>query len=128
MRFSVLLALAVAGMTITSPAQNQQKVKTPSSHSEEKDNAKSTARAPRKEEAGRNSASKELRKVEQSSAKVSSRKSTKAVRTPRNTAFVKSEKKDRNTPIHFGASGGGHKSSGKSKDALKGRMKHKGRR
>jgi hypothetical protein len=128
MRFSVLLVLAVAGLTITSPAQKPQKLKTPPSHSEEKDKDKSTARAPRKEEAGRTSASQELRKVEQSSAKASGRKSTKAARTPRNTALVKSEKKDGNPPIHFGASGGGHKSSGKSKDALKGRMKHKGRR
>jgi hypothetical protein len=127
MRFSVVLALAIAGLTIISPAQKVQKPKGKPSYSEEKENSKKGTHVAKDSGAGRTSAASELRRVEQSSAKASGRR-TDSSKAARNNPVLKAQRKEGNPPIHFSSTGGSGKTSGKSGDALKGRLRHKSRR
>ena len=65
--------------------------------------------------------------MEQSSAKVSGRRA-ETNKAARNNPVLKAQRKEGNPPIHFSSTGGSGKTSGKSGDALKGRLRHKGRR
>ncbi|HWZ81690.1 MAG TPA: hypothetical protein VNW47_03650 [Terriglobales bacterium] len=126
MRFSVVLALAMAGLTMTAAAQKFDKpTRTKPSHHEEKEGNKKS-RAVAKEPANKNSPAQELRRAEQSSARSSVKKSGtgKAART---NPALKAQKKESNPPIHF-ASTSGSKGDGKRKagDPYKGRLRHKG--
>ena len=129
MRSSAILILAVAGLTITAAAQKPQKTRTRPSHSEEREAGKTNARVGKEPAAGRTSAAQELRRVEQSSAKVSpARNRAESAKAERNNPVLKAQKKDGNVPIRFSSTGGSGKSKGKSGDALKGRLRHKGKR
>ena len=128
MKFSVVLALVIAGLTITSSAQKLQKPKGKPSHSEERESNKKGVRTGKDPAASRTSAAQELRRVEQSSTKVSAARKTESAKTAHSNPVLKAQKKDGNPPIHFSANGGSGKSNGKSGDALKGRLRHKGRR
>lgn len=117
----------MAGLTVTSSAQKLQKPKGKPTHSQEREGSKKTARVGKDLAPERTSAASELRKVEQSSAKVSARR-TENAKAARVSPVLKAEKKDGNPPIHFSAGGGSGKSKGKSGNELKGRLRHKGRR
>ena len=127
MRFSVLLAVAIAGLAMTSSAQKVTKPKGKPSYSEEKETSRKGARVGKDTGAGRTSAASELRRVEQSSSKVSGRR-TDSSKAARNNPALKATKKDGNPAIRFSSTGGSGKTGGKSGDALKGRLRHKGRR
>lgn len=124
MRFLFVLALAVTGLTMTAAAQKHQKPKAKASYSEEK---QSKGGRSVKEPAAKSSSATELRRVEQSSARVSAshKQATKAHPAP----VLKAQKGDGNPPIRFASAGGSGK-GGKSKggDPYKGRLRHKGSR
>ena len=123
MRFTVVLALAMAGLTMTAAAQKTQKTKP--SHDIEKDSKKGSHVVVK--DSAKSSTSQELRRVEQSGSKVAGSRraeSAKANRAP----VLKAEKKESNPPIHFGSSGGGKGGKGKAGDPYKGRLRHKGSR
>jgi hypothetical protein len=124
-----MVALAVAGLTLLSSAQKLQKPKAKPSHNEERESSKKTARTGTgKEPTSRTSASQELRRVEQSSAKVSPARKAESTKAARSNPALKTQKKDGNPPIHFASSGHSGKSGGKSGDELKGRLRQKGHR
>ena len=125
MRFSVVLALAMTGLTMTSAAQKVDKPKTKPSHSEEKADSKKKSRVVAKEPANKNSSAQELRRVEQSSARTSGKKSEtgKAART---NPALKAQKKESNPPIQFASSSGSKGGKRKAGDPYKGRLRHKG--
>lgn len=122
MRSSVILALVLAGLTITASAQKHQKPKARPSHSEEKQTKSRAVKEP----ATRTSAATELRRVEQSSARASSTRKAEGAKAT-HTPVLKAKTKDSNPPIHFASSGGSGKGSkSKGGDPLKGRLRHKG--
>jgi hypothetical protein len=126
MKFSVVLALAMAGLTMTASAQKLQKPRTKPSHSEEKESGKKTSRAI-KEPVSRTNAATELRRVEQSSAKASASKKAESSKAARTNPALKVKEKDSNPPIHLASSGGsGRGGKGKAGDPYKGRLRHKG--
>ncbi len=128
MRFSLVLALTLAGLTVTAAAQKYQKPKAKPARSEEKQSAKSKRQAV-KEPATHGTAAQELHRVEQSSAKLSASRKAQNSKAARTNPALKGQKKDANPPIHFGASGSpGHANKSKSGDALKGRLRQKGSR
>ena len=124
MKFSVVLALVFAGLTMTASAQ---KPKTKPAHSEEKESSKKGSHAAVKVPANHSSSAQELRKVEQSGGKASTVKKSEGSQAARKNPALKPEKKDKNPPIHF-ASAGGSSKGGKNNagDPYKGRMRHKG--
>jgi len=126
MRFSLALALALTSLTIVATAQKHQKSKTKPSYNEEKQGSKGGARTI-KEPGTRNSSAQELRRVEQSGARMSASKKSESGKAARTNAALKGQKKEQNPPIHFASSGsGGHGGKGKGGDELKGRLRHKG--
>ena len=125
MRFSVVVAIALA-LSVTAAAQKVQKPKAKPSYSEEKESGKKGARA-FKEPASHTSAAQELRRVEQSSARVATSRKSESNKAARTTPAFKTQKKDGNPPIHFSAASGSGKGSGKTANALKGRLRQKGR-
>ena len=127
MRFSLVLALALAGMPMIATAQKHQKPKAKPSYNEEK-SSKSGARAV-KEPGTRSSTATELRRVEQSGARVSASRKAESAKAARTNPALKEQKKEANPPIHFGSSGGtSHGGKSKGGDQLKGRLRHKGSR
>jgi len=125
MRFSLVLALTLAGLTMTATAQKHQKPKAKASYSEEK-SSKGGARAV-KEPGTRSSAATELRRVEQSGARASAPRKAESGKAARTNTALKGQKKEENPPIHFGSSGGtGHGGKSKGGDPLKGRLRRKG--
>jgi hypothetical protein len=126
MRLSVILVALITGLAISASAQKPLKTKTKPTHSEERESGKTTARSGRQPVA-RNSAEQELKRVEQSSSKVSGASRNQSAKTARNNPVLKAQKKEANPPIRPTASGGAGKSAGKQGDGLKGRLRHKGR-
>lgn len=126
MKFSVVLALAMAGLTMAASAQKLQKPRTKPSHSEEKESRKGNRVV--KEPSDRSTAATELRRVEQSSAKVSGSKKAESNKAARTNPALKVKTRDSNPPIHLGSSGGSGGGGGKGKagDPYKGRLRHKG--
>jgi len=129
MRFSLVLALVLASLTITATAQKHQKPKAKPTYNEEKHGGKGGARAV-KEPTTRSSSAQELRRVEQSGARATgSKKADSGKAAARTNPVLKGQKKEENPPIRFASSGGaGHGSKGKGGDQLKGRLRHKGSR
>jgi hypothetical protein len=123
MRYSVILAVAMAGLAITASAQKMQKTKP--SHNSEKESKKGSHVAI-KDAPNKSTATQELRRVEQSGSKVSGSRHETAKAT--RTTAVKGEKKEANPPIHFGSSGSGKGGKSKAGDPYKGRLRHKGSR
>ena len=126
MKFSVVMALAMAGLTMTASAQKLQKPRTKPSHSEEKESRKGSRAV--KEPANRSTAATELRRVEQSSAKISGAKKAESNKAARTNPALRVKTKDSNAPIRLGSSGGSGGGGGKGKagDPYKGRLRHKG--
>jgi hypothetical protein len=111
---------------MTAAAQKHQKPKAKPSYSAEKQSGKGGARAI-KEPATHSSTAQELRRVEQSSAKAPASRKAVSAKAAHTSSALKGQKKDANPPIQFGSGGGSGKGSkGKSGDALKGRLRHKG--
>lgn len=111
---------------MSASAQKHQKPRAKPSYNEEKA-AKSpnrTVKAP----ATHASTAQDLRRVEQSSAKMSgSHKAGGSQQAHTTAAALKAEKKDSNPPIHATGSTAGHGSKGnKGADPYKGRLRHKG--
>ena len=126
MRSSLVLALALAGLTMTAAAEKHQRPKAKPSYSEEKQSGKGGARAV-KEPATHASAAQDLRRVEQSSARMSASRKAESGKVARTNPALKGQKKEENPPIHFSSSGGSGKGSkSKGGDELKGRLRHKG--
>ena len=129
MRFSLTLALALGALTMTAAAQKHQKPKGKQSYSEERQSSgKGGSRAVKEPAATKASSAQELRRVEQSSAKVSASHKAASAKAAHTNAVVRTQKKDQNPPIHFSSSGGGHSGKSKGGDELKGRLRHKGSR
>ena len=126
MKFSIIPMLVVAGLTMTSSAQKLQTPKGKPTYSEEKEGSKKRTHVGKEPAAGRTGAASELRRVEQSNAKVAARK-TDGGKAARNKPVLKAQKNDENPPIHFASSGGPGKGKGKSKNELNRRLRHKGR-
>src|SRR5258705_115158 len=126
MKFSVVLALAMAGVTMAASAQKLQKPRTKPSHSEEKESRKGSRAV--KEPSNRSTAATELRRVEQSSAKVSGSKKAESNKAARTNPALKVKTKDSNAPIHLGSSGGSGGGCGKREagDKFMGRVGVKG--
>ncbi len=127
MRFALVLASALAGLTMTAEAQKQQKPKAKPSHTSEKEvkgGGGRTAKAP----AMRDSAAQDLRRVEQSSAKASASHKTQSAKAAGTAPLLKGEKSEKNPPINVAGGGGGRhgSKSSKSGDSTKGRLRHKG--
>jgi hypothetical protein len=73
------------------------------------------------------SAAQELRRVEQSSAKVSASRKANSDKAARTGPMVKGQKNEANPPIRFSAAGGsGHGGKGKQGNSGKSRLRHKG--
>jgi hypothetical protein len=126
MKFSAVVVLAVAGLTMTAFAQRLEKPRAKTSHSAQKEGNKKANRAV-KEPPIRNTAAQDLRRVEQSSAKVSGSKKAQSNKVPRTSPALKVKTKDSNPPIRFASSGvSGKGGRGKPVNSLKGRLKHKG--
>ena len=126
MKSSVILVLAIAGLTMTASAQKLQKPKTKPSHSAEKDSSKKSSHTV-KEPVSRTNAATELRRVEQSSAKVSASRKAESNKAAHTDPALRVKTKDSNPSIHLAGPGGSGKGSkGKSGDPLKGRLRHKG--
>jgi hypothetical protein len=126
MRFSAVLILALGVLTMNAVAQKPQRPKTKPSHSEEKESTKKGSHAV-KAAPTRNSSEQELRRVEQSGARVSGARKSESGKA-NNNPVLKAQKKEANPPIHFASSGGSGKNKSKSGDPLKGRLRHKGSR
>ncbi len=124
MRFLLVLALALAGLTMTAAAQKHQKPKTKPSYNEEKSGKGSTRAV--KEPGTHSSTATELRRVEQSGARASASRKAENSKA-RTNAALKGEKKEANPPIQS-SGGSAHGAKGKGGDQLKGRLRHKGSR
>jgi hypothetical protein len=124
MKFSTVLILALAALTMNAVAQRTPKPKTKPVHSEEKESGKKASRMAK--EPTKNSTDQELRRVEQSSARVSGARKTEGSKA--HNPALKAPKKEANPPIHFASAGGSGKNKSKAGDPLKGRLRHKGSR
>jgi hypothetical protein len=125
MKFSLILALTLAALTMHATAQKYQKPKARPSHSVDKDE-KSQPRS-LKVTAPRDSAAQELHKAEQSGARMSVSRKAGSDKAARTAQLARVQKQEANPPIHFTAgksSGGGSK--GKQSNSLKGRLRQKG--
>lgn len=124
MRFSWVLALVLAGLTMTASAQKYQKPKAKPAHSGERQ-TKSQPRAVKAPPA-HSSAAQELHRVEQSSARVSASRKMNSAKAARTGPVVKGQN-EANPPIRFSAAGGsGHGGKGKQGNSGKSRLRHKG--
>ena len=125
MKRSVLLAgLMVAGMTLGASAEKQHQPKAKPTYSDEK----SKSRPVKAPTATRSYSAQELRKIEQSGARVSAPRRSEEGRS-RRTAGAKPLKQEANPPIRFassGNSGGGKGKNSQAANAYKGRLRHKG--
>jgi hypothetical protein len=122
MRFSLLLAFVLAGLSLTASAQAYHKPKgKPAPRAE---GAKKVA--PIKEpKLQQDSAAQQLRRTEQSSAKVAGAK--KGQPKVGKAGLMKTQHEKGNPPIRFSsAKGGGAGLNAKGGNSLKGRLKQKG--
>lgn len=125
MRFSLVLALVLAGLTMTASAQKYQKPKAKPAHSGERQ-TKSQPRAV-KAPPSHSAAAQELHRVEQSSARVSASRKTNSDKAARTGPMLKGQKKEANPPIRVSAAGSsGHEGKGKQGNSSKSRLRHKG--
>ena len=124
MRFSLVLALSLAALTMTAAAQKHQKPKSKPSYTAEKEAKGGGGRNVKAVPAAKSSSAQELRRVEQSSAKAQG--SHKADSSKRSAPALKGQKKETNPPIRLSGGGGKGSKSGKGADPNKGRLRHKG--
>jgi hypothetical protein len=124
MRFSLVLVLALAGLTMTAWAQEHHKPKAKASHTNKEEKGKNTKPAV-KTPSTHASAAQELHRVEQESAK---RTASRNSATRKSAPVLKTEKEKKTPPIRFSAAGGGgHAGSNKQgTNPYKGRLKQKG--
>lgn len=125
MRFSLAVVVVLAGISVSSLAQQTFKAK----HSApEKASRKSAPVGKTASPVATNSTSKDLQNLERQSAKASASSRSAGKRTPGTGSAVKPVKEKSNPPINFGGSGGGGKSGGTSNQGgnpYKGRLKQK---
>ena len=124
MRLSLILALTLAGMAAV-PATAYQKPRTKPSYTSDKPAKKNSgghAAATPNERSS--SAAQELRRVEQSSAKVNGTGKTGAAKSSAPRA-VKADKSGVNPPIRLSGNGKGNGPKGKTADPAKGRLRQK---
>jgi hypothetical protein len=124
MRFSLAVAIILAGISVSGLAQQTFKVK----HSApEKAARKSAPVGKTASPVASNGTSKELQALERQSAKTSASSRTAAKKTPGTGSAVRPVKDKSNPPINFGAkgSGKGAGTGGQSTNPYKGRLKQK---
>ena len=124
MRFSLAVAVVVAGISVSGLAQQTFKVKR---SAPEKAARKSAPVGKTASPVASNSSSKELQTLERQTAKTSASSRSAGKRTGTVSA-LKPVKNKSNPPINFGGSGGGGKGGGTSNQGsnpYKGRLKQK---
>jgi len=128
MRWTIILALALASVSIAAVAQKREKSNARPSYKDEKE-TKGAAR-PVRPPSTHNTSAKELHRLEQSSARKSTSRKVSGKKAAHTGAVVKAEKQERTPPIQFSSAGGGGGTKGKSKasSSYKGRLRHKGSR
>ena len=125
MRFSLVLVLTLAGLTISAAAaEKYQKPKAKPLHGAEKQ-AKSQPRSV-KAPPSHASTAQELRRVEQSSAKVLASRKANSDKPARTGPVLKAQKQEANPPIRFSAAGGRGSKNKQGANPYKGRLRHKG--
>jgi hypothetical protein len=109
--------LLIASLTVSAFAQKHQRPK----------ESKGSGRTTKAPAPGRDPASQELRKVEQSSAKAAGSRHSETGRAPRQAAVLRADKQERNPQINAKGSAGHSRGKGsKTADSTKGRLRHKG--
>ncbi|MGD0793020.1 MAG: hypothetical protein ABR920_14735 [Terriglobales bacterium] len=128
MRFSLALAVALVGISVSGWTQQNNTFKVKPSHAEKAPKKSApvgkTAASPATASA---SASKELQTLEHQTAKSSAPSRSAGKKTPGTASALKPVKSKPNPPINFGATGGG-KSAGttnQGSNPYKGRLKQK---
>ena len=129
MRFSLAVAAALVGISVSGWAQQNNTFKVKPSHAEKA--PKKSAPVPIGKTASPATASganaKDLQALEQQTAKSSAPSRSAGKKTPRTASALKPVKDKPNPPINFGAAGGG-KSAGttnQGSNPYKGRLKQK---
>jgi hypothetical protein len=124
MRFSLAVAVVLAGISVSGLAQQTFRVKHSAS---EKAPRKSAPIGKTAGPVASNGTSKELQALERQSAKTSASSRTAAKKTPGTGSALKPVKDKSNPPINFGASGGGKgaRAGGQSPNPYSGRLKQK---
>ena len=127
MRFSLVLALALAGSTMTAWAQEHHKPKAKPSHTNKEEKGKSGKPAV-KTPTAHASAAQELNRVEQGSVKASGSHRAGARKQAHMAPVLKPEREKKTPPIRFSAAGGGgHAGTSKQgANPYKGRLRQKG--
>ena len=122
MRFSLFLALALASSSLTAAAQTNHKPKTKPAHRQQETKK---AGAGKEEKAPENSAAQQLRRTEQSGAKMGASK--KGQQKAPKAGLMKTQREKPNPPIRFSsAKGAGTGLNSKGGNAYKGRLRQKG--
>ena len=128
MRFSLAVAVVIAGISVNGLAQQTKTFKVKPSHADKA--PKSTAplgKAAGSPATASTSASKDLQNLERQTAKTSAPSRTATKRTPRAASALKPAKDKPNPPINFGGAGGS-KSPGMTRQGsnpYKGRLRQK---
>ncbi len=123
MRFSLAVAVVLAGISVSGLAQQTFKVK----RAPEKAARKSAPVGKTASPVASNSTSKELQTLERQTAKTSASSRTTGKRTPGTGSGLKPVRDKSNPPINFGGSGVGKSAGtgGQSTNPYKGRLKQK---
>jgi hypothetical protein len=122
MKFSLFLALAVASSSLTAFAQAYHKPKAKPAPRAEGSKKVAPVKEPKLQQ---DSAAQQLRRTEQSSAKVAASKKGQA--KVGKAGLMKTQHEKPNPPIHFSsAKGGGAGLNAKGGNSLKGRLRQKG--
>lgn len=125
MRFSIFLAILVAGLSVASPAQTSHRTpKTKPSHDQARKSKAAVAPMPKETKPGQNSAAQQLRRTEAEGAKVNSRRALGAKSPKGSVAKLPREKPA--PPIRVASAKGGDALSNRGTNPYKGRLRQKG--
>jgi hypothetical protein len=127
MRFSLAVAVAVASISVSGLAQQNNTYKVKPSHTAEKAPKRSVAIGKTTASPATTSASRDLQKLEHQTAKSSVSVRSAGPRTPGKAPALKPAKDKPNPPINFNGSGGGKSAGTASRGANpgKGRVRQK---
>ena len=121
------IGLLLACLTVPAGAQRHQKSPKARPRNANETRAKDSSR-PVKLASGNSSTAKELRKIEQSSAKTVATHDARQARASRSTAALRAEKEGRNPSIHPTSGEAKANKGKKNTHSAKGRLRHKGSR
>lgn len=122
MRYPLFVALILALSVAASAQAHPKTIKTKPAHQQKQ--AKKAVAVPKEPKAQQDSAAAQLRRTEQSSAKIAAGK--KGQPKAGKAGAVKMQREKPNPPIRFTAKGGGAGLNAKGGNELKGRLKQKG--